>query len=202
MQNKPNADAKKLLPGRPRDPERDRKIIAAARKLLTEGSFDSLSFEAIAQMTGVTRATIYRRWPTKAHLVQEVSYGSKHNLTDVLNHEDIRMQVRAVIERCYSWCIRPEVAAIMIGLTGVYQEDIKLRQELHDTAEFEARESFRQIMQVHRESGRVRYDINIDSLFDLIEGSVIFRLFFSSLPSDEKIIDLIADLILQGIEPR
>src|SRR3546814_7522676 len=26
-------------------------------------------FDAIAQATGITRATIYRRWPTKAHLL-------------------------------------------------------------------------------------------------------------------------------------
>jgi AcrR family transcriptional regulator len=56
-------------PGRPRNEEADREIVAATLKLLAEQGYDRTSMEAVAVEADVTRATVYRRWPTKAELV-------------------------------------------------------------------------------------------------------------------------------------
>jgi AcrR family transcriptional regulator len=56
-------------PGRPRNEEADREIIAATLRLLPEQGYDRLSMEAIAAEASVTRATVYRRYATKAQLV-------------------------------------------------------------------------------------------------------------------------------------
>jgi AcrR family transcriptional regulator len=56
-------------PGRPRNEEADREIVAATLKLLAEQGYDRTSMEAVAAEADVTRATVYRRWPTKAELV-------------------------------------------------------------------------------------------------------------------------------------
>ena len=47
----------------------DRLIIAATLRLLAEHGYDRCSIEAVADEAGVTRATVYRRYPTKADLV-------------------------------------------------------------------------------------------------------------------------------------
>lgn len=56
-------------PGRPRNEEADREIVAATLKLLAEQGYDRTSMEAVAAEADVTRATVYRRWPSKAELV-------------------------------------------------------------------------------------------------------------------------------------
>ncbi|HWH67428.1 MAG TPA: helix-turn-helix domain-containing protein, partial [Gaiellales bacterium] len=56
-------------PGRPRNEEADREIIAATLRLLPVQGYDRLSVEAVAAEADVTRATIYRRYPSKAELV-------------------------------------------------------------------------------------------------------------------------------------
>jgi len=56
-------------PGRPRNEEADREIVAATLKLLAEQGYDRTSMEAVAGEADVTRATVYRRWPSKAELV-------------------------------------------------------------------------------------------------------------------------------------
>ncbi len=56
-------------PGRPRNEEADREIVAATLKLLAEQGYDRTSMEAVAAEADVTRATVYRRWPSKAALV-------------------------------------------------------------------------------------------------------------------------------------
>jgi len=55
--------------GRPRDPSRDEAIIDAAIDLLVRDGYDRLSMESVATAAGVGKATVYRRWGSKAELV-------------------------------------------------------------------------------------------------------------------------------------
>ena len=56
-------------PGRPRNEDADREIIAATLRLLAEQGYERTSIEAVAAEADVTRATVYRRYPTKSELV-------------------------------------------------------------------------------------------------------------------------------------
>ena len=56
-------------PGRPRDPGRDVLILETTLAVLAESGYDGLTIDTVAGRVGVGRATIYRRWPTKADLV-------------------------------------------------------------------------------------------------------------------------------------
>jgi AcrR family transcriptional regulator len=57
--------------GRPRDEGRDQAILEAAVDLLAEVGYDAMSIESIASRAGVSKATIYRRWPGKAEIVAD-----------------------------------------------------------------------------------------------------------------------------------
>ena len=56
-------------PGRPRNQDADRQIVAATLRLLSREGYDRTSIEAVAAEAGVTRATVYRRYATKADMV-------------------------------------------------------------------------------------------------------------------------------------
>src|SRR4029079_3229563 len=56
-------------PGRPRNEVADRKIIEATLRLLSTDGYDRTSIESVAAEAHVTRATVYRRYPTKADMV-------------------------------------------------------------------------------------------------------------------------------------
>src|SRR3954470_4023103 len=49
--------------GRPRDPRRRQAILDAATHLLTEVGYDRMTVDALAARAGVSKPTIYRRWP-------------------------------------------------------------------------------------------------------------------------------------------
>jgi AcrR family transcriptional regulator len=55
--------------GRPRDPSRDEAIIDASIDVLVRDGYDRLSMEGVAATAGVGKATVYRRWGSKAELV-------------------------------------------------------------------------------------------------------------------------------------
>jgi AcrR family transcriptional regulator len=57
--------------GRPRDPSRDEAICAATMAVFAEEGYAGVSIEGVAARAGVGKATIYRRFSSKAELVVE-----------------------------------------------------------------------------------------------------------------------------------
>ena len=55
--------------GRPRDVTRDAEILQAARGELTERGYERMTMAAVAARAGAGKATVYRRWASKAELV-------------------------------------------------------------------------------------------------------------------------------------
>ena len=55
--------------GRPRDTSRDLVIIDTTLRHLTLYGYEALSTTEIAKDAGVSKATIYRRWPSKRFLI-------------------------------------------------------------------------------------------------------------------------------------
>jgi AcrR family transcriptional regulator len=58
--------------GRPRHPETDAKITAAAFELLRTGGPGAVNIDAVAQHCGVARTTIYRRYRTREELLATI----------------------------------------------------------------------------------------------------------------------------------
>ncbi len=54
--------------GRPRDPETERRILEVTLRHLAEEGYSRMSLDNIALAAGVSKPTIYRRWPGKADL--------------------------------------------------------------------------------------------------------------------------------------
>jgi len=65
----PTPDARRPR-GRPRDPERMARVLAAAKKHFTEHGYGGASIDAIAAESGVSKVTIYSYFPTKEALFQ------------------------------------------------------------------------------------------------------------------------------------
>src|SRR5215218_6021313 len=55
--------------GRKRDHTRDPEILAAAIDVLAETGFDGMTIDMVAARAKAGKATLYRRWPSKAELV-------------------------------------------------------------------------------------------------------------------------------------
>jgi AcrR family transcriptional regulator len=73
-------------PGRKRDPARDAVILDATLAVLAELGYDGMTIDLVAARAGSARATVYRRWPTKAELVLEAV--ARLSRADV-NHGDL-----------------------------------------------------------------------------------------------------------------
>src|SRR5579859_4292537 len=61
----------KRKPGRPRSMQSEEAIIKATTRLLSDEGYANLTVGKVAAQARASKSTIYRRWPTKEHLVVE-----------------------------------------------------------------------------------------------------------------------------------
>jgi AcrR family transcriptional regulator len=57
--------------GRPRNPQIDDDVLDATFDVLSEVGYARLTIEAVARLASTTKPSIYRRWPSRQHLVLE-----------------------------------------------------------------------------------------------------------------------------------
>jgi AcrR family transcriptional regulator len=59
------------MAGRPRDPDLERRLLAAAWSVLTTEGYDALTLTKVAAQAKAHRTDVYRRWSSKAQLVTD-----------------------------------------------------------------------------------------------------------------------------------
>jgi AcrR family transcriptional regulator len=87
-------------PGRRRDPACDAAILAATLASFVEDGYSSLSIEGVAARAGVGKATIYRRYSSKAELVVEaVRAGAGIGDDSLPDSGDVRADLASMLRR-------------------------------------------------------------------------------------------------------
>jgi AcrR family transcriptional regulator len=85
---------------RPRSAQAHNKVLTAAVELFSERGIDATSMDAIAEASGVSKATIYKHWPDKDALCLEVM-GYLHGLDEeppVFDSGDFRADLIAQLQ--------------------------------------------------------------------------------------------------------
>jgi AcrR family transcriptional regulator len=85
---------------RPRSAQAHQKVLVAAVELFSERGIEATSMDAIAEASGVSKATIYKHWPDKDALCVEVM-GYLHGLDEeppVFDSGDLRADLIAQLQ--------------------------------------------------------------------------------------------------------
>ena len=69
MASTPVCEEPRARAGRPRDPQLETRILAAALKVYAEAGWSGFSFDAVARRAGVGRTPLYLRWQSKEDLL-------------------------------------------------------------------------------------------------------------------------------------
>ena len=114
---------------RPRDQTIDDRVLAATRELLAEVGWEAMSVRGIAERSGVSRAAIQRRWPSKAHVALAAVLGAVPDL-DRFAGVDREGWVDAVVDGSFELFDRPGVRDAVPGLLAAIREHDDLRDTL------------------------------------------------------------------------
>ncbi|MEU6419639.1 TetR/AcrR family transcriptional regulator [Streptomyces spiralis] len=186
-------------PGRPRDPRTDAAIIRAAQEVLVEDGYGGLTFDAVARRAGVTRPTIYRRWPSRLHLAYEAAFRDDDGAA-VTDTGDFQADLGALVRASVASYSRPATRAAMPGILAEFQRNPQVRAELREPHESEVRARFSAVIAGAVARGEVGADIDSDVLFDTIVGAIQFRLIVAERPDDAFVKGLI-ELVQRGTRP-
>lgn len=115
--------------GRPRDPQLDERVLAATRELLVEVGWDAMSVRGIAERSGVSRAAIARRWPSRPHLALDAILGFAPDLSR-FEGTDRAGWVEALVDGAFELFERPEVRAAVPGLLAALRDHEDLRSAI------------------------------------------------------------------------
>jgi len=181
--------------GRPRDARIDEAVVVAARALLVEVGYARLTMAMIAERAGTNRPALYRRWPTKAHLVHDAVFPS--GLPAVEPSESFADELRRRIARLAESYARPEAREATLGLMA----DLRTPHELDSVLEGlqqPVRAEFRARVEQAVLDGELRADADADVLLDTIIGALHQRV-VAQQGAPEPFASELADLVMRGL---
>jgi len=186
---------------RPRvEGDREIEILTAALEVMADVGYDRLTMDAVATRAKASKATLYRRWRTKADLVIEAIIATKGP---------------TVIPDTGS--LRQDLLDMFCGMGGMTDgKSINLLGSLitaiHRDEEFAAAyrrdfigpkmEAARTVYRRAQERGEIRSDVDVDLISAALPGVVLHRVYIlGEMPTQELIASVIDQIILPAARP-
>jgi AcrR family transcriptional regulator len=189
-------DTKNL--GRPRDASIDARVTEAAAALLVEEGFASTTVQAIARRSGVHASAIYRRWPSRIELIEEVVFPGFDRVA-VAATGDLRGDLRRFLRVYLKTLGAPAARAAIPGLLASYQSDQRPRSP-YEWLRISARPQFQDIL-LAAPPGEVDPAIDPDEVFDLVLGAVLTRILVPAVTGRRRTVDGTVDLVMRLLRP-
>ena len=188
-------------PGRPRDPQVDRAILAATLELLGEEGFDHLSIEAVAARAGVGKTTVYRRWPSKIPLVVDALTAMKPPTPSVIPDE---VSTRDALVRAMGGFTKPHegsAARVLAGLVDAMSRNEELATAVRAVLVTERQRGLVEVIERGKRRGEIRPDVDARVMIDLLGGPMVLRRLITGDPVNARLAHAIVDLVMDGAAP-
>lgn len=181
--------------GRGLDTGRDAPIMQAALDLVGEVGYDHVTMDAIGRRARASKATIYRRWDSKAALVASaLSCRAEHPL-DVPDTGCLRTDLVAGITRLITNICASDLA-LMTGLLTAMHSDPELARLIRQQMVAKKKGALRALVVRAMSRGQLCPDVD-PAVCDEIAPAIVFsRLILTGEPVDEAFVTHLVDDIL------
>lgn len=184
-------------PGRPRDSSIDARVLAVTRDLLLEVGWDELSMRLVAARTGVGRASLSRRWKSKAELVLHAILGETPDMGP-FEGTDLHGWIDWVVRGSHELFERADVQAAVPGLMLALAENPQLRSAVWATFSGPAVELYLTHVDVDTDAQRRRAERDARALLTMAAGTALFSATIAE-PSGEELRARIAELLTTAV---
>jgi AcrR family transcriptional regulator len=192
--------------GRPRNPTTDTTILRATIELLTEVGVPGTTTDAIVERSGCSKATIYRRWPTRDALIMDAfRIAVRGQPDDVRAGVELERELGSTIHAAAlrgmgifnSQLFRSVFPTIARELLAGSETGEKYRADVFYPIRIAARARLAEAI----EREEIAPTVEADLLFDLLYGGLLYRILVGE-PVDEEIARAMADLAMTGAAGR
>lgn len=184
--------------GRQRDKALDPEILRAALDVLTETGYERMTMDAVAARAKTGKATIYRRWASKAHLVVDAiaTAGRIGNTTANLpDTGSLRGDLRALAATS-SRKENRTILEMMAGLISALPHHSDLAAIVRDQLIAPRTAQMRDVLERAAARGEITPGRNLDTLSLVAPAMTVYWLMIANKPIDKAFFAVLVDEIL------
>lgn len=160
--------------GRPRDSRADAAILESALEVLAEAGPTGLSVEEVAARAGVSKATIYRRFPTKDDLVVASLGALVSPLPRELPEGTARDAIVSFVRAWWTTYGGTPSGLVFQRVLAHAKSNPRLFESFYDEVIEPRRELFRAALRRGIAAGELRADTDVELLITLIIGTSVY----------------------------
>jgi len=177
-----------------------RAVLDAARAQLADSGYSGLSPSAVAECAGVDRATIYRRWPSRARLAADAVMDLAQDAVRIPDTGNPPSDLRAFATRIADLLSAQETVRLIAALAAAWAED----PELRELAAAFWRTRFDAVAPLFRAASPDRNvsPERIDRAIETLIAPLHFRALLSGEPIDDQLIEHSVAAALATLTPR
>jgi AcrR family transcriptional regulator len=185
--------------GRPRSEKAREAILDAAGELLLGQGLSDVSMDAIAARAGVSKATIYRWWPTKEALALDSLYhdwdAARPPMPDTGSlRGDLLSHLRPWVRRARS---RPS-GRVMAELVAAVHADPEFCRQYQARFVEPRRAPAWRFFERAIERGEIP-PVDVQLALDLVFGPIFHRLLHLHAPLTDSYVEQVVDAVLRGL---
>ena len=187
--------------GRPRSEPARQAIVAAATDLMLARGLSAVSMDAIAEQAGVSKATIYRWWPTKETLALDVLY---EQLTEPCPEPpdtgtlrgDLNSLLLGWVERAGGRPYGRVIGALVTEAATDAKFGELYRERYIEPRRAQARAIFRRAV----DRDEIGVGTDIEAAIDLLYGALYHRLLHGHAPLNSEFVGYTINVVVSGLE--
>jgi AcrR family transcriptional regulator len=192
-------DGSVMSRGRPRSEKAHEAILSAAAELLLARGLGAVSMDAVAERAGVSKATIYRWWPTKETLALDALH---HEWTPARPSRKTGSLRRDLLALLRPWVRlvgeRPYGRVIAALITEAQTNPVFAEQYLERFVE-PRRAQVRPVLEEAIERGELPPTTDVELALDLLYGPLYHRLLHGHAPLNERFLRDLVGTVLAGL---
>jgi AcrR family transcriptional regulator len=185
--------------GRPRSERARLAILAAAGELMLEGGVNAASMEAIAERAGVSKATIYKWWPSRGAVALDGFLAQAHETIAVpeglSTREALHFQVLALIRLFRDTPSGP----LMRALVSQAECDAEIARAVRERWLAPRRAVAMEILRIGMARGELRPGVDTAVASDQLFAPIYHRLIFGHEPLADDLAGRLVDQVMAGL---
>jgi AcrR family transcriptional regulator len=170
---------------------REAELLAVTLRLLQEHGYDHLTVDAVASAARASKATVYRRWPSKAELVLAAFIEGVRQIAVLPNTGTLRGDLLQLGETCGQHGLEhaSTIRAVMVEVSRHPALDEALQEQFLK----QRRAMIQHVLQQAVNRGEITQEVITDELWDLLPGYLIFRSIIPGRPPTRETVQALVD---------
>ncbi|WP_297847445.1 TetR/AcrR family transcriptional regulator [Mycobacterium sp.] len=170
---------------------REAEILAVTLRLLQEHGYGQLTVDAVANAARASKATVYRRWPSKAELVLAAFIEGVRQVAVPPNTGTLRGDLLSLGETITQECGQhaTTIRAVMVEVSRHPALNEAMQHQFLD----QRKAMIQHVLHQAVDRGEIADDVITDELWDLLPGYLIFRSIIPGRPPTRGTVQAFVD---------